>query len=110
MAKSLVAIGYSHKSVPVRGTAVEVITERPAYADISRAQLLPGTAESVNTDLTVNNSISFVADAYANENAFAIRYVDWAGTAWRVAEVTVQQPRLVLRLAGVYTGKRPEGS
>jgi hypothetical protein len=108
MAKSLVAVGYSHTVRTTKGVAQEVITEKPAYADIFRSQIIPGAADSVNTDLTVNNSVSFVADAYASANVFAIRYVDWAGTVWKVAEATVQGPRLVLRLAGVYTGKRPQ--
>jgi hypothetical protein len=63
---------------------------------------------SVNNDLTVSNSISIIADAYANEHFFAIRYVDWAGALWTVSEIEIQSPRLILRLGGVYNGPRPE--
>jgi len=66
------------------------------------------TGESVNGDLSVNNLISIVADAYANEHFFAIRYVAWMGTLWTVSEVEVQSPRLLLRLGGVYNGPTPE--
>ncbi|MCA1806977.1 MAG: hypothetical protein LC687_03870, partial [Actinobacteria bacterium] len=55
-------------------------------------------------DLSVGNSISIVADAYANEHFFAIRYIRWAGTLWTVQNVDVESPRLVLRLGGVYNG------
>jgi hypothetical protein len=58
----------------------------------------------VNDDLSVNNSISIVADEYANEHFFAIRYVAWAGTLWTVTNVEVQSPRLLLTLGGVYNG------
>ena len=51
--------------------------------------------------------ISIVADPYANENFFAIRYVQWMGTLWKVTEVEVQSPRLLLRLGGKYNGPIP---
>jgi hypothetical protein len=63
--------------------------------------------EKINNDLSVNNVISVVADAYANENFFAIRYIRWAGTLWDVVDVSVESPRLLLRLGGVYNGPTP---
>ena len=45
-----------------------------------------------------------VADAYANEHFFAMRYVKWAGVLWKVDNVDVESPRLILRLGGVYDG------
>jgi hypothetical protein len=48
-----------------------------------------------------------VADQYANEHFFAIRYVEWAGTLWTVDSVEVQIPRLLLRLGKVYNGPTP---
>ena len=59
-------------------------------------------------DLSVQNSISIVADAYANDHFFAIRYVEWAGALWTVSSVEVQSPRLLLRLGEVYNGPTPE--
>ncbi|QAY16313.1 hypothetical protein SEA_NAMO_15 [Streptomyces phage Namo] len=86
------------------------ITEFPYFGDVVRNSLKFREGESVNNDLSVSNSISVVADAYANEHFFAIRYVEWAGTLWTVSEVEVQSPRLLLRLGGVYNGPRPETS
>ncbi|QEQ93513.1 hypothetical protein SEA_GIRLPOWER_14 [Streptomyces phage GirlPower] len=86
------------------------ITEFPYFGDVVRNSLKFRAGESVNNDLSVSNSISVVADAYANEHFFAIRYVEWAGTLWTVSEVEVQSPRLLLRLGGVYNGPRPETS
>jgi hypothetical protein len=34
--------------------------------------------------------ISIVADAYANDHFFAIRYVEWAGVLWTVTDVEVR--------------------
>lgn len=66
------------------------------------------TNDSVNPELSTSNTIEIMADdRYVSENVFAIRYVVWAGVAWKVTEVTLQRPRLLLRLGGVYDGKRP---
>ena len=35
---------------------------------------------------------------------FAIRYVKWAGTRWKVDDVEVKRPRLKLTLGGVWNG------
>jgi hypothetical protein len=56
--------------------------------------------DQVNPDISLGNSISIVADAYAREHFFAIRYVEWAGVRWTVQDVEVQPPRLILALGG----------
>jgi hypothetical protein len=60
--------------------------------------------EKVNDDLSVGNSLSIVADAYANGHFFAIKYIKWAGAHWTVSNVTVERPRLILRIGGIYNG------
>jgi hypothetical protein len=60
--------------------------------------------ESVNDDITVANSISVVADEYAFEHFFNIKYIRWAGVLWTVTTVEVQSPRLILSLGSVYNG------
>lgn len=106
MAKFYGAVGYGHSVQTAPGVWQDVITEKFYYGDVTRnsRQLIDG--EKVNNDLSVQNSIEIVANAYANENFFAIRYVAWAGTLWTVSEVTVQSPRLILRLGGVYNGPK----
>ena len=114
MAKFHGAVGYQGSQVEQKpGVWVDQIIEKQYFGDVVRnaRQLRDSQSESVNNDLTINNSISIVADAYANEHFHAIRYVDWAGVLWTVDEVTVQSPRLLLKLGGVYRGPRAvEGS
>lgn len=108
MAKFNGVIGYNEGTVespPESGVWKEKIVEREAFGDILRTSRQLREGEYLNNDLTVGNSISIVADAYANEHFFAIRYVNWAGTNWRVEDVTVERPRLILRLGGVYNGE-----
>lgn len=109
MAKSLVAVGYVHDSVEkAAGVWENDIVEHTFRADILRNTRTLLNDAKVNDDLTVGNSISIVADSHARDNYFAIRYVRWAGALWKVTEVEVQSPRLLLRLGGVYNGPTAE--
>ena len=106
MAKFFGKIGYgeTEESSPGSGVWVDVIVEKEYYGDVVRNTRKLQEGENLNKDLSVQNLISIVADAYANEHFFAIRYIQWAGTLWTVTDVEVQSPRLLLRLGGVYNG------
>lgn len=109
MARFFGAVGYASGQVEQKpGVFVEQLVEKDYYGDILRNTRQLREGESVNNDLSVGNSISIVADAYANEHFHAIRFVEWAGVAWTVDDVEVQAPRLILRLGGVYNGDRAE--
>jgi hypothetical protein len=107
MARFSGAVGYSEGQVEqAPGVWVEQIIEKSYFGDVLRSARRSHEGESLNNDLTVNNSISILADDYANEHIHAIKFVVLAGTAWDVDEVTVERPRLLLRLGGVYNGPR----
>lgn len=104
MAKFYGEIGYGFGAETENGVWEDSITERKYYGDIVRNARKLAEGENLNSDISLQNSVSIVADAYANEHFFAIRYVRWAGTLWKVDNVEVQSPRLILRLGGVYNG------
>jgi len=104
MAKFYGEIGYGETVETAPGVWADNIIEREYYGDVIRNTRSLQEGEKLNNDLSVGNSISIVADAYANEHFFAIRYIKWAGTLWTVSDVEVQSPRLLLRLGGVYNG------
>lgn len=97
-------IGYGESVETAPGVWVDQIIERSYYGDVIRNARNLREGENLNPDLSVQNSISIVADAYANNHFFAIRYVEWAGALWTVSMVEVQSPRLLLRLGEVYNG------
>jgi hypothetical protein len=99
-------VGYGETVETKPGVWQDQITEFSYFGDVIRNSRKLDNGVKVNDDLSVSNSISIVADAYANENFFAIRYVEWAGTLWIVSDVEVQSPRLVLTLGGVYNGSK----
>jgi hypothetical protein len=100
-------VGYGETVDQGDGVHEDVIIERSYSGDVIRNSRNLDGAEKVNDDLSVSNSISIVADPYANEHFFAIRYVEWAGSRWKVSNVEVQRPRLILRLGGIYNGPSP---
>lgn len=104
MARFYGLVGYGEPVETAPGVWQDSIVEKMYYGDVIRNARTLQDDENVNSELTVGNSISIVADAYANDHFFAIRYIQWAGTLWIVSEVEVQSPRLILRLGGVYHG------
>jgi hypothetical protein len=104
MARFFGKLGYGH-SVEMRpGVWEDVITEKPYFGDVLQNTRRLSDDQKVNSDITLTNNLSVVADAYANENFFAIRYAQWNGALWIVTSVQVQRPRLILELGGVYNG------
>ena len=108
MARFYGKVGYGTTVETKPGIWEDVIIEMSYFGDVQRNIRQLQSGELVNGDLSVNNSISIVADAYANANFFAIRYVEWVGTLWTVSDVEVRSPRLLLTLWGVYNG--PKGT
>lgn len=100
-------VGYGNTVDKGHGVHDVVITERPYQGDVIRPSRRFADDNKVNSDLTVGNAISIVADGYANNHFFAIRYVEWRGALWEVSNIDVESPRLILRLGGVYNGPTP---
>lgn len=109
MARFSGLIGFAHTERTAPGVSSEVITEKgPYFGAVKRKSRTMRSDDSVNAELSLSNSIEVMADDYASENIFAIRFVEWAGACWTVVEATVEpdRPRLTLRLGGVYDGAR----
>lgn len=109
MARFFGEVGYGESiETPVdSGIWVDIISEAQYFGDVIRntRKLEPG--EGLNDDITVSNSISIVADTYAIDNFFKIKYIRWMGTLWTVSNVEVRSPRLILSLGSVYNGPTP---
>lgn len=99
-------VGYGETVNKGAGVWEDAITARSYYGDVVKNNLNVGNGDKVNDDLSVTNSISIVADAYALNHFSNIRYVEWAGATWKVESVTQAHPRLILGLGGVYHGQK----
>jgi hypothetical protein len=104
----VVGYGETVESPPGSGVWVDQITEVSYFGDVVRntrkLEEEGANGSKLNSDISVSNSISIVADQYAIEHFFLIKYVQWAGALWTVTNVEVQSPRLLLRLGSVYNG------
>ena len=103
-------VGYATTSESAPGVWTENIIEKSYYGDVLRNTRRLEGGEGLNDDLAINNSFSVMADAYAYQNFFAIRYIRWMGACWKVTNVEVQRPRLLLTVGGVYNGATPGSS
>jgi len=105
MGKFYGIIGYAETSETAPGVWTEGITERNYSGDVIKNTGRWQSGAKVNDNLTINNSISIVADPFAYQHFHAMRYVNWMGVSWKVTNVEVQRPRLILTIGGVYNGE-----
>ena len=110
MAKFYGKIGFitTEETQPRSGIWEEVVVEKNYYGDLIRNTKRWDSSEYRNDDININNDISIVADPYANENFFNMRYVEFMGSLWKITGVEVQYPRLILSIGGVYNGDTAE--
>lgn len=102
MAKFYGQIGFSNTVETDPGIWEEEIIERPYYGDLTRNTSRYQQSGGVNDNISINNSISIVADPYATTNFQKMRYVEFLGTKWKINNVEVQYPRLILSIGGEY--------
>lgn len=102
MAKFFGKIGYG-ETVEIRpGVNRVMITEKEYYGDVLRNIRRYENSGQINDNLNVANSISIVADPFANQNFHLMRYIEYMGAKWKITSVEVQYPRLILTIGGVY--------
>lgn len=103
MAKFFGTIGFNEGTVETTpGVWEQQIVERQYYGDLIRNNRHLQPSNGLNDNISISNEISIVADPYANANFHSMRYVDFMGTKWKIANVDVQFPRLILTLGGVW--------
>ena len=105
MAKFYGKIGYANTVEAKPGVYEEQIVERSYCGDLIRNTRRLQSADQVNDDINISNEISIVADPYATNNFHTMRYAVFMGTKWKISNVEVSYPRLILTLGGVYNGQ-----
>lgn len=108
MAKFYGVVGYIDTVEVEPGIWEETIVEHNYYGDMLKNITKFQPSGGVNDDININNKISIVADPYANENFHKMRYVELEGAKWKITNVEVNRPRLILTVGGVYNGPQTE--
>lgn len=105
MAKFYGVIGYAELVETAPGVWTEQITKRNYYGEVIRNTRRLQSTQNLNDDVNISNEISIVADPYAINNFHSMRYAEFMGAKWKINNVEVQHPRLLLTLGGVYNGQ-----
>lgn len=102
MAKFYGKIGYAETVETEPGIWEEQVTDRLYFGDLlSNFRNLQNSGE-INDSVNIANKISIVSDPYANEHFHSMRYAEFMGTKWKITNVEVSYPRLILTLGGVH--------
>lgn len=87
------------------GIDEDVIVERPYYGDVLRnSRRYEQQSDSVLDELKIDNKVSILGDAYLWNHFFKMKYIQWMGALWKITNIEVQRPRLILTIGGVYNG------
>lgn len=98
-------VGYSETVETKPGVYENQDTVREYYGDVKRNSTRWVTnSDSTNDDLTVNTQISIVADPFAFDNFYSIKWIEYMGVKWKVTVADPQPPRIILTLGGVWNG------
>lgn len=104
MAKFYGVIGYAVTKETEPGIYEEVVVENAYYGDVLKDSRRLQERAKVNDDITISNRISIIADPFANNHFHSMRYVEMMGSKWKITDVEVAFPRLILSIGGVYNG------
>lgn len=80
------------------------VVEKTHCGDVLRDTRRWNKTSEINEEVTITNSISIVQNSYIKNNFFNIRYVIFGGVKWKVVNVDVAPPRIVLTLGGKWDG------
>lgn len=105
MAKWFGKVGYIETIETDPGVWESQETIKEYYGDVSRNNTKWTTnSNSTNDDLTVNTQISIVADPFAFNKFYSMKWIEFMGVKWKITNVDPQPPRLILTLGGVWNG------
>lgn len=104
MAKYYGVIGYAETVETAPGVYEEQITKRNYYGELVRNTRRLQTSDQVNDNINIANEISIITDPFATQNFHAMRYIEFMGAKWKITNVEVRYPRLILTIGGLYNG------
>jgi hypothetical protein len=103
-------VGYATSVETSPGVWQDNITEKIVYGDVirqaRRLEAPPMVPPTANSNISLENSFSILADSDLIENFTTLRYVQWEGDYWRITNVEVRRPRLILTIGGIWDGDK----
>lgn len=108
MAKFYGKIGFVVMEETSPGVYMPNETEHEYFGDLTRSRKRYESSGGVNDDVNITNEISIKADPFAGKNCMNMKYVQFIyppiGGRWKITDIDVQYPNLILTVGGLYNG------
>jgi hypothetical protein len=109
MARYYGEVGYAVQKEVRPSVWEDVITERPYFGEtVERSFRFQNPADQISNNLMLNTDFDIIADAFAIDHFSNIRYIVYGGTRWSITSVSIDDPRIHLKVGGIYNGPIPE--
>lgn len=95
-------IGFVETKETRPGVWENVTTERNFYGDVIRDIRKNQSSGQVNDDINISNRISIVSNSFVRDNLSFMKYIEFMGAKWKITDVEVQYPRLILTIGGLW--------
>lgn len=103
MARYYGSIGFIETVETEPGVWEPTVIERKYSGDVTNTgRRSTSNPESINDNIIFSNEISIIADPYANRNLHSIRYAEYMGAKWKISNISIKPPRLILTMGGLY--------
>ena len=106
MGKWFGKIGYSITEEIESGIWESKIVEYDYFVDVASDRRKRQNLGEINDNINISNVISIIADPFAYQNCSNMAYVEFMGAKWKISDIEVQYPRLILTIGGVYNGEQ----
>ena len=83
------------------------VVEKLGRGDLIRQTINNEDVGGLSDGITINNQLSIIMDKKVNKNLESLKYVILYGTRWEIKSMTINRPRVILTLGGVYNGEYP---
>lgn len=104
MAKFYGTIGFAVTEEVRPGVWEERMNTGTYSGDLMRSSRQLQPSDGRNDNVKLSNDISIIADPFAYKNFQSMRYVEYLGVKWKITNVEVQYPRLILTTGDIYHG------
>lgn len=78
--------------------------EHACRGNIIRGTFNVRNSSDINDNITLNNTLSIVADKFILDNYSRMAYVEMLGAKWKITSAELQHPRITLTIGGIYNG------
>jgi hypothetical protein len=104
MARFAGSVGYVTQEEHVPGVWSPVETIKMMKGDVIRLSSTYQDNGKVNSDMSLSHRVSLIGDAYAFENYFKLKWINFNGLKVEISAIEMQRPRIIVTLGGVWNG------